>query len=686
MNIQHNLMAMNANRQRGNIHKSQNTWMERLSSGYRINRASDDAAGMAISEKMRAQIRGLNRASMNVEEGMNFVQIADAALDAVHEMLHRIHELSVQASNDTYVAADRIAINMEIQAIKKEMERIFEGTEYNTIPIWNTNTPHKVQIGAEYKQAVKLQNLQGLTEVTNVNKGAVAWDGHSIDTNGFYQVCVKGIDETDASTYGFTMEWDGWNGNHYTTDLIFWDDVLKKSATSYQMHLKEHISDEYLAEHPEIEGIDFQFDIRWLEQATLEDISKGIDGASAVFHTESREKVTKLPDSVTETGASELASNIRLSGVTTCYLAEMAADRDAEHYDTEWIQAGKSGGNVPNIVSMPSYTDINEETGWSIKFYMPGIGAVTAELSSVSWTCGDRSPSAEKVWWDWHYVNKTKKDKIGNTYYAADGKTLKGVMEAIMNENGHSLVKDASVTSGTIGMHFNMTSDTKYKYGEMESNAVGGFDITVSVSHNNVFGAENAVQEQEKLAAANQLMEDLKNALNSQTILDIYEGVQESGEPDKIRHSSYNIRENTLFIEIPKYKSAIKLWIQEGANAGQGMNLAYDSLRLINLGLDKTNVLTREDAQKAIKEVLSAEKIVSEQRSYFGACQNRFLHAKDVDDLSAENLQTAESQIRDMDMAKAMVENAKLDILEQAGMSMLVQTNRIQEGILQLLR
>ncbi|WP_207646617.1 flagellin N-terminal helical domain-containing protein [Tindallia magadiensis] len=111
--------------------------MERLYSGLRINRSSDDAAGLAISEKMRAQIRGLNQASRNAQDAISLIQTAEGALEETHEILQRIRELSVQSANDTNVDADREEIQKEINQLTEEIDRIANTTEFNTIQLLN---------------------------------------------------------------------------------------------------------------------------------------------------------------------------------------------------------------------------------------------------------------------------------------------------------------------------------------------------------------------------------------------------------------------------------------------------------------------------------------------------------------------------------------------------------------------
>ena len=131
MVVQHNMQAMNSNRMLGVTTSSQGKTTEKLSSGYKINRAADDAAGLAISEKMRKQARGLERGSMNAQDGVSCVQTAEGALNEVHAMLQRMNELAVQAANGTNSESDRQAIQNEVDQLLEEMDRVSETTKFN---------------------------------------------------------------------------------------------------------------------------------------------------------------------------------------------------------------------------------------------------------------------------------------------------------------------------------------------------------------------------------------------------------------------------------------------------------------------------------------------------------------------------------------------------------------------------
>ncbi|NFF81666.1 flagellin [Clostridium botulinum] len=158
MIINHNMNALNAHRNMGINTNAAGKSMEKLSSGLRINRAGDDAAGLSISEKMRGQIRGLDQAGRNSQDGISMIQTAEGALNETHSILQRMRELAVQASNDTNVTADRTAISEEMNALTSEINRIASQTEFNTQKMFNTSTGTTVslQVGANKDQIISV--------------------------------------------------------------------------------------------------------------------------------------------------------------------------------------------------------------------------------------------------------------------------------------------------------------------------------------------------------------------------------------------------------------------------------------------------------------------------------------------------------------------------------------------------
>ncbi|NLP37362.1 MAG: flagellin, partial [Firmicutes bacterium] len=157
MRINNNLMALNTHRQLGLGNTAAAKSMEKLSSGYRINRAGDDAAGLAISEKMRGQIRGLTQASRNAQDGISLIQTAEGALNETHAILQRMRELAVQSATDTNTNVDRNEIQAEIDQLAAELTRIAETTEFNTQNLLGGMFKAKFHIGANQGQNVDLE-------------------------------------------------------------------------------------------------------------------------------------------------------------------------------------------------------------------------------------------------------------------------------------------------------------------------------------------------------------------------------------------------------------------------------------------------------------------------------------------------------------------------------------------------
>ena len=163
MVVQHNMQAANTNRQLGITVNASSKATEKLSSGYKINRAADDAAGLAISEKMRSQVRGLSRASTNAQDGISCVQTAEGALNEVHSILQRMNELATQAANDTNTSIDRSALKLEIKELASEIDRISSSTQFNTMDLLDGSFKSKnLQVGSMSGQRIEL-NISSLS-------------------------------------------------------------------------------------------------------------------------------------------------------------------------------------------------------------------------------------------------------------------------------------------------------------------------------------------------------------------------------------------------------------------------------------------------------------------------------------------------------------------------------------------
>ena len=174
MVVQHNLRAMNSNRMLGVTSSQQAKSTEKLSSGYKINRAADDAAGLAISEKMRRQVRGLTKAVANAQDGISCVQTAEGALAEVHDMLQRMNELAVQSANGTNMSTDRGYLDKEVQQLKSEINRVSDSTTFNEQKLLDGNfTSKALQVGSESGNEISISisamNTTGLSLSGNIS-------------------------------------------------------------------------------------------------------------------------------------------------------------------------------------------------------------------------------------------------------------------------------------------------------------------------------------------------------------------------------------------------------------------------------------------------------------------------------------------------------------------------------------
>lgn len=202
MVVQHNLTAANTNRQLGITTNGLQKSTEKLSSGYKINRAADDAAGLSISEKMRNQIRGLNKASDNAQDGISLVQTAEGALNEVHSMLQRMSELAVQASNDTNQTVDRAALQSEVAQLQQEINRVAGTTQFNKQNILNGDFQNKnLQVGANAGQSI----VVSITDIKTTCTAAL--NGTSVDTYANAQTAITNIQSsiTALSTQRSTL-------------------------------------------------------------------------------------------------------------------------------------------------------------------------------------------------------------------------------------------------------------------------------------------------------------------------------------------------------------------------------------------------------------------------------------------------------------------------------------------------
>ena len=538
MVVQHNMSAMNANGNLGVTTGMQAKSSEKLSSGYKINRAADDAAGLSISEKMRSQIRGLNKASDNAQDGISLIQTAEGALNESHSILQRMRELSVQASNGTETDDDREAVQNEISQLQEELTRISETTEFNTMKLLDgSQSGSTSSTGSGPKFGVVDATLDGALVTSNV-KGIKVATAASTTTKAGQETAIWAAD-------GKTLTLNLSKNKVYTQDEI--DDLIANA---------------------------------------------------------------KQEDS-TATGA---PAEVKVSLKNGIFNAD--ADTTAGTATVGGVKAVSDDGTV---------------TGF--------VGADT-----ISFTANKYGTEFNNT------VFKFAFDK-------AAGK------EEVETNTAIEISGTNTVTEGQYTIH--LAAGKEYTAEDLEDILkTAGFDFDVKLSG-------NTPDEPNTLFATS----------GASSVSDITMGDTAGaglGSTDAMwGQAGYD-----------SVSSGAGITLQIGANEGQTMSFSIDDMSARALGVDgnKVDLSTQSGAQKATTTIDAAIKKVSAQRGKMGAIQNRLEHTISNLDTAAENTQTAESRIRDTDMAEEMVEYSKNNILAQAGQSMLAQANQSTQGVLSLLQ
>lgn len=652
--VAHNILAMNAMRVNGIVVGDQKKSTEKLSSGYRINRAADDAAGLAISEKMRRQVRGLKQAAANIQDGISYVQVADGALDEIHGMLQRMNELAIHSANGTLTDEDRSYLDSEMQSLKKEASRVFETTSFNERLIWRAND-QKV-IGTEPGRAVSPATTSSHSlDITNDNYDVIPYNGFKVHAD---------------ETTGVLVDWLAYNGNTYATEEISWDELEEKG---YSVNISDYFGPKDGANADLFDAggnpvFSHTLSFRPAETASISEIVDSIDGLSMSCYP-SVSMSSAFEDS--NTGHFSTSASLSYPAAYASKHADSTSGHNFDAADDLFIEPKKTGAT--NLISHPSNSlDVAgakaSSEGWKFEFEMKGIGTVKAVSNSISFYSNDTDAEDEGRWWDWATNYRGEKYKSTNVYSAAG--TLGGLMSTLTGDKGLLSKTAAGGTgmndsSGNISISFNLKADNAFAYGNTTSQSVGSVTMSFNV------GQSDTQQS---------ILDRINRVLNDQTVLDFYASSNRSDGA-----SMYPLSPRDRKIDVPIYGGECSLRIQSGTERDQGIDIIYDSLSLIQLGLKDTNVSDKDAAQSAIDEVKNAMRIVSEQRSVFGAYQNRMEHAYNVNENAAENTQSAESVIRDTDMSKEMVKYSLNNIIAQAGQAMMAQANQSNQGVLQLL-
>ncbi len=574
MRIQHNIMAMNAYRNYNNNTSALSKNLEKLSSGYKINRAGDDAAGLAISEKMRAQITGLKAAQKNVKDGVSLVKTAEGAMQEIQDMLNRMDYLATQSANGTYQdEVDREALQKEVNQLRDEINRIADSANFNGIKL-----------------------LDGSLSSTGKASSAdfAGWDS-------IKGALAAGLTDVDA-----TKTKDDIKIAQVTAGAV-------KGGEKFSMSIS--MSD----------GKKYDFEIT----AKLSD-----DGTKFNFVDKDGNALLSADQA--------LAGNLSDANIGAAFEKAIKESELGKTYDVTFatdkitLEAKKAGAGVANVASV----DMKQ---WDEN------GAVKAFGGTNKIAGPDQATSVKGE--DAYQALDLSQAKI---FKHTDDKT--SLDKAVFEINGEKFV---FVENGKV-------DDDSIK--QMRE---AGIEHWVEV------GTAKAI-DNEDIA---KMVEKIKHA----TGLDVQQGQVDTGA----WKVSTTATDNT-FIKISngastKEGGGLTLQIGDTSDDYNQLRVSVGDMHTKALGIDKLSVATREDAAAAIQTVKDAINNVSSVRGDLGAYQNRLEHTQNNLSVMAENIQDAESTIRDTDVAEEMMSYVKNNILVQSAQAMLAQANQVPQGVLQLL-
>lgn len=701
MVVQHNMSAMNANRNlgvtAGNLAKS----TEKLSSGYKINRAGDNAAGLAISEKMRGQIRGLDQASSNAEDGISLIQTAEGALTETHSILQRMRELAVQASSDTNTDDDRTQIQNEIDQLTQEVDRIATTTEFNTKKLIDGSAKGAVSekdgsLGVEGN----FSNSNVSTEITtNHGDKSKFTDAIRIEINSDFDKldATKALDATD-------------------TDIDEYVALQEKNA-KLKAGVKSVQSDAANAA-----GV-----TNTLVQAYIDATKAALQGGAAGLNTAQTNAWTALTAATVQMSGTGTA-NLGADGTTAIIKASSKTDLDSALKDTlDQIAKNEVELETKDANKTISSTKV---TKTSDKTTPTGAGSL---IDTASDTSADYAAIKDKVTTSGLAGAATAntaadayktayKDALASGLTADKAKESDAVVAA-RNELYDAFKADLKDTTVTGTIVFG--SEGAVTLGTTKKDAMAGmaFDALVSAAEADAtaqLDKENAIAELKGKSATGvgigadaYTVKDLfGNGTNGNTTI--------AGKLDSDNNLTISIKNKSGEDNVITVKNADKLKagdtvtitsqemvetepaatgkeafrLQVGANAGQEVSLGINSMKSKDLNIVQTkagkegqalDVTTQSGASLAVEAYDMAIQKVSTERAKMGATQNRLEHTISNLDTSSENLQSAESSLRDTDMAEEMTKYSKNNILMQAGQSMLAQANQSNQGVLNLL-
>ncbi len=636
MRIQHNIMAMNAYRNYTNNVSAMKSNLEKLSSGYKINRAGDDAAGLAISEKMRAQITGLETAQKNAKDGISLVQTAEGALTEVHDMLNRMVELATQSANGTYDnTTDRAQLQKEVDQLKSEINRIADSSNFNGIKLLDGSMATKAAMAAS--SSTSTQDVTGMDRIIKAvigdNEKAHDVVGEKTILDGEGQTAQKASFKVDLSTMKFTIG---------STGATKASGVVSVNVGGVEMKTVGSLTaaSGKVAASAIVTNIMANSDNFVLENGKKTIELNGVNWEVAGNGSELTFTQTKNPQTVEEAHAN-FDVKVSVTGGGSKFQIELD-ENDGTVVNGE---ASIKGGTVVTQKGIAATGANTANTIFNIKAEDIKDGAkIAIGTRSLVLSIGN---------------NSSVRAQAGNAALSTTGEEIVELKST--DDLNSALSKISEKLGGTVNFKI------KDKTGQIQSVS---FKIGVSDGSKG-YPAGLTVQR------VNDAVTDKANTGGSAVFFDSL---------DKLAANFKMQVTTTTTTAAQAAQKGLTLQIGDTADSYNQLNVSIGDMHTSALGLDGISIADQDSAAAAVEAIKNAINIVSDVRGTLGATQNRLDHTINNLSVMTENIQDAESTIRDTDVADEMMAYTKNNILIQSAQAMLAQANQVPQGVLQLLQ
>ncbi len=669
MRIQHNIMAMNAYRNYTNNVAAMKKNLEKLSSGYKINRAGDDAAGLAISEKMRAQITGLETAQKNAKDGISLVQTAEGALTEVHDMLNRMVELATQSANGTYDnTTDRFQMQKEVNQLLDEINRIADSSNFNGIKLLDgslgLNTDAFTVTAGDTYTAATGATTTDLTPIGMHGGAAVAAAAPSFTVN--LKELEGNIATGATNTLTFTLNIGGQNvtasiaGTAGASKAVTATNVASAIAAKYTGSTASKsikIGDVFFGA-TNAGGV-LTFSMKGYDKAGVFTAATGATGAAKL----SEDQVKALNAAL---AAAKVSVNASVTGT-----ASWANVNNVDHGITPTLGVAKVDGgllgaeyDITNLLADGASLKVEGST-FTVKM---GAGA-TGTGNTLAIDTDKYKTEAEQMAKLKELLTAASTTNFNiNT---ADGNKISIDQKASGAITGVKTMADVTVELTTPKQDEKIASTKLYVTGTAKEGNV----LTIGDDKITFKGGED-------IDAIKKAIEDKGYTVTKATDADgTYLNIQ--GKSKDAEGNTIANKDITAPVVLGK---GLTLQIGDTSDPFNQLNVAVQDMHAESLGVGKLDISTEEAAQAAVNKIKAAINTVSDVRGTLGATQNRLDHTINNLSVMTENIQDAESTIRDTDVAEEMMAYTKNNILIQSAQAMLAQANQVPQGVLQLLQ